>query len=570
MKAITTIQKLFLIITFLTFQGSGISMTITSISSGEWSNPLIWDSGFVPNFEDDVIIDSLHEVELVSNAQCHDLTINSVGSLEVSDFRLTIYGEAPAASALLLTTCFSELVIEDAGNEGQFVLPNKVILLQKLTINRSAGVLSNHDLVLANCVPPTDSVVLELIHGVLFLTPRDVTKLIIGSISYGFQTTKDIPCSDSSYVDGLVQRVIIGGGTYTFPVGQDGKCRKFGISQESLIEAGVHTVQFLNGQPRNYTCFNYNIEGGVSDKYAWKHKKTIGPRFKVRIYYNDLDFNLTASQKQDLTIANGELLEEAVCPPDTEDANRWSKVTSFITVNDSLTKKFIESDSLIQNGETIIDNADVVLTGSDSSTDFNGNSGDNTSDGYLFWTIGSLNSNTVLPIELASIEAECISNSFFNLVWTTSSETENLEFVIEKTTNGQNFVPLETVSGKGVDNEIQEYEVKLRLEDVVSYYRLKQINSDGDVTYSPLVSADCHQEMNVDFYPNPAQMQISFTSLTSTSTVSIFNTLGRLVQNTAVSKTNPIMQLQDLDNGIYTIQFNSGNKLIQKRLVIKN
>lgn len=88
-----------------------------------------------------------------------------------------------------------------------------------------------------------------------------------------------------------------------------------------------------------------------------------------------------------------------------------------------------------------------------------------------------------LPVELSSFTGEDLPGKNV-LNWTTSSEKDNDYFRIERSIDGQFWVPVGDV--KGVGNSASENQYRLVDENIekniVYYYRLKQFDFDGEMT----------------------------------------------------------------------------------------
>jgi hypothetical protein len=115
----------------------------------------------------------------------------------------------------------------------------------------------------------------------------------------------------------------------------------------------------------------------------------------------------------------------------------------------------------------------------------------------------------IVPIEMLSFTGS-VSNSEVQLLWSTATELNNRGFEIESSVNNQNnFITIGFVDGKGNSTEINYYSFN----DIPTlsginqiYYRLKQIDFDGTVSYSDVVSVtyDVPAEFVLNQnYPNP-------------------------------------------------------------------
>lgn len=118
-----------------------------------------------------------------------------------------------------------------------------------------------------------------------------------------------------------------------------------------------------------------------------------------------------------------------------------------------------------------------------------------------------LDLQTVLPVELAAFTVSVIGNGV-ELNWTTASETNNYGFEVQRSTNQKDFQRVGFVAGNGTTTAQHAYKFADRdLAAGTYYYRLRQIDTDGTVTFSDVVRADLasvireyalHQN-----YPNP-------------------------------------------------------------------
>ncbi|MDP2301750.1 MAG: T9SS type A sorting domain-containing protein [Ignavibacteria bacterium] len=186
----------------------------------------------------------------------------------------------------------------------------------------------------------------------------------------------------------------------------------------------------------------------------------------------------------------------------------------------------------------------------------------NTSDNYV--ELSSLNSFSYLtlgssvnqiPVELTSFTA-IHENGKILLNWSTATETENRGWDIEKQINNT-WETIGFVDGAGtslqpstysfIDNQINKTKVS---------YRLKQIDFNGQVSYSNIVQVDGYSPLTFTLnqnYPNPfnpetiIRFEIPFTSHIN---LTVYNLLGE--------KISSVID-EILESGIYTKSFNAFN-----------
>lgn len=121
--------------------------------------------------------------------------------------------------------------------------------------------------------------------------------------------------------------------------------------------------------------------------------------------------------------------------------------------------------------------------------------------------------DTIWPVELTSFVAKVV-NKVVELNWTTATEINNYGFEIQRSinlnsTNDANWEKIGFVSGSGNSNSPKTYTFvdKNPLSGKV-FYRLKQIDNDGTLSYSNVVEVEFNKLIPQEFtlyqnYPNP-------------------------------------------------------------------
>jgi hypothetical protein len=108
---------------------------------------------------------------------------------------------------------------------------------------------------------------------------------------------------------------------------------------------------------------------------------------------------------------------------------------------------------------------------------------------YRSWTLAS--SASPLPVELTTFSGNCV-NSRIELKWSTATETNNSYFEIEKSMDGTVWSVIGTVNGAGTSLETVNYSfVDAENTGSVAYYRLRQVDNNGEGTYSTAITAGC-------------------------------------------------------------------------------
>ncbi|MEZ4757418.1 MAG: Ig domain-containing protein [Flavobacteriales bacterium] len=95
--------------------------------------------------------------------------------------------------------------------------------------------------------------------------------------------------------------------------------------------------------------------------------------------------------------------------------------------------------------------------------------------------------NSALPVTLIDLQAHRGPDHVM-LLWTTASEMDNREFVVERSSDGTTYDEIGRVEGAGTSYSPRDYGFK---DDTplpsIAYYRLRQIDHDGSWTWSDVV-----------------------------------------------------------------------------------
>jgi hypothetical protein len=117
----------------------------------------------------------------------------------------------------------------------------------------------------------------------------------------------------------------------------------------------------------------------------------------------------------------------------------------------------------------------------------------------------------VLPVELVEFTGEKISSNVNYLKWATATETNNAWFELERKSESNEFEMIAKVDGAGNSNEYIKYSyTDNEAPEGPAYYRLKQIDKDGQFAYSEtIVVGDVSDLADISAaYPNPANNEL--------------------------------------------------------------
>ncbi len=169
--------------------------------------------------------------------------------------------------------------------------------------------------------------------------------------------------------------------------------------------------------------------------------------------------------------------------------------------------------------------------------------------GPITSTLGTKNTNESLPIELLSFNAQLV-NKQVKLTWQTASETNNDYIVVERRTANA-FEAIGQVAGAGTTEERQSYEwIDSSPAPGTNYYRLKQVDFDGEYEYHRVVSVEVGSEQTTRLWPNPVTDQLYISTDTAVTEIQVVDVLGQQVE---VEMIENRINMDFLPQGVYYI-----------------
>ncbi len=177
----------------------------------------------------------------------------------------------------------------------------------------------------------------------------------------------------------------------------------------------------------------------------------------------------------------------------------------------------------------------------------------------------------ILPVELGSFEA-IKKNQNSLLSWKTLTELNNNYFNIERSADGINYETIGQVDGAGTTNIPQEYTFTDRQPlSGTNYYRLKQVDFDGQFEYSRVQLVNFEVTTNFVIYPTLVHQQLiieSTQSIDQESIIEIYNMIGQRVMQATLSSGNyqTALNLADLPAGQYIVTLRYAGGTITQRI----
>jgi hypothetical protein len=231
-----------------------------------------------------------------------------------------------------------------------------------------------------------------------------------------------------------------------------------------------------------------------------------------------------------------------------------------------------------------------VLAGLSSSTQYQlhiyaKSWGSNQGDSYLSNSsanyVATFTTDAAFPVELSSFTA-ITKGKGVELAWQTASETNNHGFEIEKKQSGSSWTTLGFKQGQGTTNAVSNYSYSDNSSVIGKVeYRLKQIDRDGQFTYSNVVEAvvglsPSSVELSSN-YPNPFNPSTSISFMLGTSgnaSLKVYDVLGKEVAVIANGMFNAgemnifNFNASSLTSGVYYYRLTSGATVETRKMLL--
>ncbi len=180
----------------------------------------------------------------------------------------------------------------------------------------------------------------------------------------------------------------------------------------------------------------------------------------------------------------------------------------------------------------------------------------------------------VLPISLMRFTAAENEQGTVDLNWATASETNDNYFILERSTDAQNFTKIGKVKGAGNSTHLIEYtftDTAVMVENVL-YYRLTETDFNGTTNTFNIVEVNKTRNFSVSVYPNPSNgdFNLDFSSLAGKFIqVDLIDATGTMI-NSKLYMGSGGMQHQKIEppqSGIYFLDIKINGQVVHKKIV---
>ena len=172
--------------------------------------------------------------------------------------------------------------------------------------------------------------------------------------------------------------------------------------------------------------------------------------------------------------------------------------------------------------------------------------------------------NIPMPVEINEFMVNNYKNEAAELTWQTLSEIQSMGFEIQRSDNGKDFEAIAWQDSKNENGATYQFFDRSIQTNKTYYYRLKQIDFNGNFMFSEIKSCKLFENMNhIVIYPNPTKDKLYIQSEKNIQ-VKVINIIGNVLYKTEQINNQHIIDLSLLSTGIYFIQIENKSWKIMK------
>ncbi len=184
-------------------------------------------------------------------------------------------------------------------------------------------------------------------------------------------------------------------------------------------------------------------------------------------------------------------------------------------------------------------------------------------------------SSNSLPVTWLSFSAEKNTNTSVLLKWSTANEINNDHFDVQRSSDGLNFTSFGSVAASHNSNSVQNYSyAEFKTINGSNFYRLKQVDLDGNFKYSAIVKVNMTGALWVIF-PNPATSKaiIQIRSQLKNVSFTLVDNFGKTVYyrslpNVSAGEFKDI-PLTNVAKGIYMLKIESDKGSKTEKIIVQ-
>ncbi|MEM6345507.1 MAG: T9SS type A sorting domain-containing protein [Bacteroidota bacterium] len=170
-----------------------------------------------------------------------------------------------------------------------------------------------------------------------------------------------------------------------------------------------------------------------------------------------------------------------------------------------------------------------------------------------------------LPVQWTSHPEVEQTGSMARITFAVAQQINNSHFEVEHSLDGTHYEAIGQIAGDKNSSAEKTYTFDHPSpHDGNNYYRIKQVDFDGNYSYSNVTTVSFRTEQ-INVYPNPVKDML-WLDAPEIGQVTIFNMLGHQLKSQSLQRGSNQIDISDLPRGAYLLKFKDGQL---KRILIQ-
>ncbi len=177
--------------------------------------------------------------------------------------------------------------------------------------------------------------------------------------------------------------------------------------------------------------------------------------------------------------------------------------------------------------------------------------------------------NFLLPVTWTGLDVTCRGGE--RLVrWSVASQTNNLRFVVERSSDAVVWEPVDSLPGAGTTQQAMTYELEDRISALerpssLYYHRVRSVAADGSMEVSAVRASSC----SFSIFPNPATTFLSASLPAVGTDVDVIDATGRIIRSFLNNGAAISVNISALATGYYTLRVSRSGEVLASGVFIK-
>lgn len=170
-----------------------------------------------------------------------------------------------------------------------------------------------------------------------------------------------------------------------------------------------------------------------------------------------------------------------------------------------------------------------------------------------------------LPVEWLYHKASQVTNGI-RVEWGTATEVNSNYFIVELINQNGSVSQSETVQAAGNSSRPRDYSLNMRVASGIYYIRIRQVDFDGQVNYSPYFTLNVSAGKMAAVFPNPFTDELIIETENDAMLVVVCDAGGKKLFSQSLREGRNTVNTQLLLPGIYIVQLQYSDGSVQQRV----